>query len=55
MRKSLTLALLLICVFTFASCGMKSAKDYDLYCYEINKVIKNLDFDKGNIVDFEYL
>ena len=51
MKKLMTVMLVVICVSTFASCGVKSTKDYDLYCYEINKVIKDIDFDKGNIVD----
>ena len=51
MRKLLTVVLILICVFTFASCGGKSTEDYDLYCHEINKIIKDIDFDKGDISD----
>lgn len=43
--------LTLICFLTFTSCGIKSTEDYDLYCNEINKLIKDIDFDKGNIYD----
>ena len=51
MRKILTVILFLICVLNFVSCGGKSTEDYDLYCYGINEVIKDIDFDKGDIAD----
>ena len=51
MKKLMTVILVVICVSTFASCGVKSTEEYDLYCYEINKVIKDIDFDKGDISD----
>ena len=43
--------LVVICVSTFVSCGVKSTEEYDLYCYEINKIINDIDFDNGNIFD----
>lgn len=51
MKRILTVIVCLIVALTFASCGAKSTEEYDLYCYEINKIIKDVDFDKGNIAD----
>jgi len=50
MKRILTV-IILICTLFLASCGGKSTEEYDLYCYEINKIIKDIDFDKGNIAD----
>ena len=51
MKKILAIVMFLICALIFVSCGVKSTEEYDLYCYEINKVIKDIDFDNGNIAD----
>lgn len=51
MKRIIVLLLTWICAFTFASCANKSTQEYDEYCYKINKLIKDIDFDKGNIDD----
>ena len=51
MKKILAIVMFLICALIFVSCGVKSTEEYDLYCYEINKIIKDIDFDNGNITD----
>ena len=51
MKKLITAVLILVFVLTFVSCGEKSTEEYDLYCYEINNMIKDIDFDNGKIAD----
>ena len=54
MKKSLLLILVAIIFFSLFVCG-KSDKDYDDYCYMINKVIKDKDFTKGEVADNKIL
>ena len=49
MKKIITFLLVLIVLVTFTSCGNKSIQDYDEYCYKLNQIIKDIDFDKGVI------
>ena len=51
MKRILTVLLTAILILTFASCGIKSTEDYDSYCYGINQLIKDIDFDRGTIHD----
>ena len=51
MKRILTVLLTTILILTFASCGIKSTEDYDSYCYGINQLIKDIDFDRGTIDD----
>lgn len=53
-KKILSLLLFAILSFSLFSCG-KSDKDYDDYCYKINKIIKDKDFTKGEVTDNKIL
>ena len=51
MKRILIVLLTVILILTLISCGTKSTEEYDLYCYEINQLIKEIDFDRGTIDD----
>ncbi len=55
MKRILSLVLVIILSVSLFSCGIKSDKDYDDYCYKINKIIKDKDFSKGEVVDGKIL
>lgn len=54
-KRILSLILIAVLSFSLFSCGIKSDKDYDDYCYKINKIIKDKDFSKGEVVDGKIL
>ena len=46
MKRIAVILLTVISALAFTACR---SRDYDLYCYEINKLIKNIEFDIGSI------